>query len=106
MKTILLSLAGAALSAALIPGVTLAKVPSLAVTHQTQSQKQTFIGELTRQPTDRYPVPYILYDPALGSNYFINNRMVAPYNGEKVEITGTLDQTTDTIHVESVKPVN
>lgn len=106
MKTILISLTGAALSVALFTGVGLAKVPSPATTPQAQSQKQTFIGEITRQPMDRYPVPYILYDPARESNYFINNRKVAPYNGEKVEITGTLDQATDTIHVESVKPVN
>jgi hypothetical protein len=106
MKTTLTSLAGAALSVGLIAGAALAKTPSRATTPQAQPQTQTFTGEITREPTDRYPVPYILYDPARGSNYFINNRKVAPYNGEKVEITGTLDQATHTIHVESVKEVN
>jgi hypothetical protein len=101
MKTMLISLAAAALSVTLITATALAKVPSRA-----QSQKETFIGVIARFPTDRAPVPYVLYDPARESNYFVDdNEKVAPYKGEKVEITGTLDQADFTIHVESVKEV-
>jgi hypothetical protein len=105
MKTILISLTGTAMSMALIAGVGLAKIPSRASNHQTESQTKTFVGEITRQPTDRAPVPYILQTGE--SDYFLDsNRKVEKYNEKKVEITGALDQANDTIHVESIREVN
>ena len=48
---------------------------------------------------------YVLYDPATKTKYQLDDQdLVQPYVGSKeVQITGTLDATTKTIHVKEIK---
>jgi hypothetical protein len=101
MKSTLIGLAGMALSVAFFAPAGHARTQPRAT---TQSPTETFIGQISKEPIDRAPVPYILYDQNRKTNYFIENGgKVGRYNGKEVEIKGTLDQANDTINVKSVK---
>lgn len=47
--------------------------------------------------------PLVLYNPSTGKIYKLDDQKKAvPFAGEKVEITGTLDSSTNTIHIEKI----
>lgn len=75
-------------------------------TTQVKPLTQTFTGEVTRSPDDRErQTPYILYDQTRQTNYFLddNGRNLGRYDGDEVQVTGTLNRAGDTIHVQSIQ---
>src|SRR5579863_6534213 len=106
MKKVMLAVV-IALSFGFITNVKSAKLPSQDASRQAQSQTQTFIGQITTFPSDRYPVPFVIYDQDRKENYFVDdNSKVEKYEEKIVEITGTLNKAKNTIKIESVKEVH
>ena len=108
-RMIAIFLLGAALSLgfATTGELTKAKVPQ-SQNQQVQSQRQTFTGEVTRSQDPRNrQTPFIIYDRTRKMNYFLDyngdNQELAKHEGKKVQITGTLNRSADTIQVESIK---
>ena len=79
---------------------------------RSNSPKETFIGEVTRNPEVDYDNKYqqfpdIIYDETRKSNYYLDDDGKArKYYQRRVEIEGTLEQKDTTIRVESIKPLN
>jgi hypothetical protein len=75
---------------------------------QTRPANQTFIGQITQNPDNRnLQDEWVLYDQTKMTNYFVDgNEDFAKYVGEKIEVTGSLNQANDTIHAASVNELN
>src|ERR1700675_710544 len=71
--------------------------------HQIMTQK----GESTKDCTNRCVKmggQYALFDPATKTAYQLDDqKKTAAFAGDKVTVTGTLNATTKTIHVASIK---
>jgi hypothetical protein len=82
-----------------------ASVRSTRTNQQSEAQKETFTGKITRNSDNRdLSDQYILYDQMRMMNYFLdNNEKVERFDQKKVEITGTLSRDNTTIHVDSIK---
>jgi hypothetical protein len=107
MKRSPILLGGAILSAAFVWNVGPARALPQPTTQQSQSATQTFTGVISRVPSDRAPVPYVLYDENQKTNYYIDdNSKVSKYDEKRVQITGTLNPENQTIDVQSVKTLN
>lgn len=107
VKKIANGLMMAALFLGIAAGVGLAKAKTSQST-EVKPQTQTFTGEVTRSADTReHQTPYILYDQTTRTNYFLddngNNPDPARYNGDDVQVTGTLNRAGDTIHVQSIQ---
>jgi hypothetical protein len=88
--------------------------PSSASAQYAPSQKfdnsgiqiQTFVGKVTRNhnahQADR--LHFVLYDENRKYNFYLDGLSArAKYQGERVEITGTLDEKDAIIHVQTIK---
>ncbi len=82
----------------------------LASAHKrSESRKETFVGEITRNPEIEYDsmdqlYRYILYDEARKTNYYLDdNGKAEKYDEEKVEIEGILKANGTVIRVNSIK---
>jgi hypothetical protein len=75
---------------------------------QTDTQKLTFVGRVTRTSDNRdFQNQYIVYDQTRMRNFYLDDDQKArDYDQKNVEITGTLDQSNDTIHIDSVKTLD
>ena len=101
--SILAIAAGAFLS--LSPAVSFTNPQPAPANNQADSQTQTFVGEITRNPDNNRWWDYVIYDQNTHRNYIINDdSKVQDYVNKEVQITGTLDKKYDFIYVQSVKP--
>lgn len=72
--------------------------PSTMGQQSTQGQSQTFMGKITKSKGD-----LVLKDDA-GTSYKLDNAEQAnKWVGKSVKVTGTLDATTNTIHVTNIE---
>ena len=85
----------------------------LASPHQrSESPKEAFIGEVTRNPEIDYDsmdqlYRHIIYDQTRKVNYFLDDDGKAEkYDEKKVEIEGTLERKDTAIHVDSIKALD
>ena len=90
-------------------GITHAR-DQLTTPHQRpEPTKETFIGEVTRNPEIDYDsmdqlYRHIIYDETRKMNYFLDdNGKAEKYDEKKVEIEGTLERQDTAIHVDSIK---
>jgi len=81
--------------------------------HQrSEPQKETFTGEVTRNPEIDYDsmdqqYRYIIYDEIRKNNYFLDADVkVERYDEKRVEIEGTLEQKNTAIRVDSIKALD
>ncbi len=77
---------------------------------QAQSQQdpktQTFTGKVTRTPRNNSSSAhtYVLQDDSRNASFYLDNETeAAKFDGLKVTVTGTLDTSSNTIHVVSIK---
>jgi len=77
---------------------------------QAQSQQdpktQTFTGKITRTPRDNSSPShtYVLQDDTHNTSFYLDNETeAAKYDGLKVTVTGSLDTSSNTIHVVSIQ---
>ena len=102
MKRIFLSLAGFATMICLKP----APIQSKAlVTPELQTQApveaETFFGTILKNGNN-----FVLSDAATKTRYTLDNpENASPYEGTSVKVTGTLDMTSNLIHVETIEQV-
>jgi hypothetical protein len=90
------------LGAAVIPGY--ANSPASPSRHKSQTQAQTFIGELQGPVENREWVDLILYDQTRKANFYLDDNWKAEnYVGHKVKVIGTLDEKNAIIHPESIE---
>jgi hypothetical protein len=85
----------------------------LATSHRrSEPQKETFIGEVTRNPEiddDSMDQLYrhILYDESRKMNYFLDDDGKAEkFDERKVEIQGTLERKKTAIRIDSIKALD
>jgi len=85
----------------------------LTTAHQrSEPRKETFIGEVTRNPEIDYDsmdqlYRHIIYDQTRKVNYFLDDDGKAEkYDEKKVEIEGTLERKDTAIHVDSIKALD
>lgn len=102
MKRILFPLAGFAtlfsLMAAPVQSTILA-TPKLQL--QAQPEAETFYGTILRNGKN-----FVLSDSATKSKYKLDDPQKATrYEGMTVKVTGTLDATSNLIHVETIQPI-
>ena len=108
-KMLAICLLGAALSLGLATTGELAKAKfPQSQNQQVHSQRQTFTGEVTRSPDPRNRLtPFIIYDRTRKMNYFLDyngdNQELAKHEGKEVQITGTLNDSADTIQANPSK---
>jgi len=72
----------------------------------TQTKTQTFTGKVTRTPRDNSSPEhtYVLQDDSRNTSFYLDNETeAAKFDGLKVTVTGTLDTSSNTIHVVSIK---
>ena len=68
---------------------------------QTQTKDETFFGTILRNGDN-----FVLSDSATKSKYTLDNsRMASRYEGIAVQVTGRLDADSNSIHVETIKPI-
>jgi membrane protein implicated in regulation of membrane protease activity len=66
---------------------------------QTQARKQTFTGTIAKADDGSYVLE------VGGASYRLDDQSTAAkYVGKQVKVTGTLDASTDTIHVSDIQP--
>jgi hypothetical protein len=79
---------------------------------RSEPQKETFTGEITRNPEIDYDsmdqqYRYIIYDEIRKNNYFLDaDRKVEKYDEKRVEIEGTLEQKNTAIRVDFIKALD
>jgi|SRR5579862_4927126 len=85
----------------------------LASLHQrSESPKETFIGEVTRNPEIDYDsmdqlYRHVIYDETRKTNYFLDDDGKAEkYDQRKVEIEGNLERKNTAIRVDSIKALD
>jgi len=77
-----------------------------------KSPKETFIGQVTRNPEIDYDsmdqlYRYIIYDENRKTNcYLDDDRKAEKYDEKKVEIEGTLERKNTAIRVDSIKALD
>jgi Protein of unknown function (DUF5818) len=102
MKRIFLSLAGFVT----LFGLMAAPVQSTALpmpTFQTRAQPEakTFTGTILKNGQN-----FVLSDSATKSSYTLDNpEKVSPYEGKTVKVTGTIDMTSNLVHVETIQEI-
>ena len=68
---------------------------------QTQTETETFFGTILKNGDH-----FVLSDPATKSKYMLDNpRMASRYEGITVKVTGSLDVSSNSIHVEAIQPI-
>src|SRR6266404_9773592 len=68
---------------------------------QTQTETETFFGTILKNGDH-----FVLSDPATKSKYMLDNpRMASRYEGITVKVTGSLDTSSNLIHVEAIQPI-
>src|SRR5260221_2647519 len=68
---------------------------------QTQTETETFFGTILRNGDK-----FVLSDSATRSKYTLDNpKMASRYEGISVKVTGSLDTTSNLIHVEAIQPI-
>jgi hypothetical protein len=68
---------------------------------QRQAKDETFFGTILRNGDN-----FVLSDSATKSRYTLDNaQMASRYEGITVQVTGRLDAASNSIHVETIKPV-
>jgi hypothetical protein len=68
---------------------------------QSQSPAQTFTGTVSKEADT-----YVLKVTDTTSYKLDNDEQVQPYEGRRVQVTGTLDSSSNLIHVEKVEPLS
>jgi len=67
----------------------------------TQTETETFFGTILRNGDH-----FVLSDPATKSKYTLDNpKMASRYEGITVKVTGSLDASSNLIHVEAIQPI-
>ena|ERR1700675_1227831 len=102
MKRIFLSLIGLAtlfsLTAAPVQSAVLS-LPTLQA--KTQTGAETFVGTVLKMGEN-----FVLSDSATKSRYTLDNpKKVSAYEGATVKVTGTLDVSSNLIHVDTIQSV-
>ena len=93
-------------------GTTDASVRLTTAHQRSEPRKETFIGEVTRNPEIDYDsmdqlYRYIIYDENRKTNYFLDDDGKAEkYDEKKVEIEGTLERKNTAIRVDSIKALD
>jgi hypothetical protein len=68
---------------------------------QTRTQDETFYGTILRNGDN-----FVLSDSATKSKYALDNpQMASQYEGIAVQVVGRLDSASNSIHVETIKPI-
>jgi len=68
---------------------------------QAQTQAETFFGTILRNGDN-----FVLSDSATKSKYTLDNpQMASRYEGITVKVTGSLDTSSNSIHVEAIQPI-
>ena len=68
---------------------------------QPQTKDETFFGTILKNGDN-----FVLSDPATKSKFTLDNaQMASRYEGITVQVTGWLDAASNSIHVETIKPV-
>jgi hypothetical protein len=68
---------------------------------QTQAETETFFGTILKNGDH-----FVLSDPATKSKYTLDNsKMASRYQGTTVKVTGSLDASSNLIHVEAIQPI-
>ena len=68
---------------------------------QAQPEAKTFTGTVLKSGED-----FVLNDSAAKTRYILDNRDKArPYEGKRVKVTGTVDVTSNLIHVEAIQEI-
>ena len=102
MKRIFLSLAGLVTLFSLTPAPIQSTVLSMS-TFQTKPQPEveTFMGTILKDGEN-----FVLSDSATKTKYTLDNpKKASPYEGKTVKVTGTLDTSSNLIHVETIEAV-
>jgi hypothetical protein len=93
-------------------GTTHASVQLTTAHQRSEPRKETFIGEVTRNPEIDYDsmdqlYRHIICDQTRKMNYFLDdNGKAEKYDEKKVEIEGTLERKDTAIHVDSIKALD
>ena len=80
--------------------------------HRSEPRKETFTGEVTRNPEIDYDsmdqlYRHIIYDETRKMNYFLDDDGKAEkYDEKRVEIEGTLERKDTAIRVDSIKALD
>jgi hypothetical protein len=102
MMRIFLSLAGfVALFSSAAPPVQSGELATPALTTQASLEAETFFGTILKNGDN-----FVLSDSATKSRYTLDDpKKARRYEGMTVKVTGTLDETSNLIHVESIQQV-
>ena len=102
MKRIFLSLAGyVALSSVTAPPIQATALVTPALQAQAPVEAGTFFGTILKNGNN-----FVLSDAATKTRYTLDNpKKASPYEGTSVKVTGTLDMTSNLIHVETIEQV-
>jgi hypothetical protein len=101
MKNIALPLASALLLLSSSPMITRAAATSGSLQQNSPTESKTFSGTILKNGDT-----YVLSDAGTKTSYFLDDAQKAsPYEGKKVKVTGTVDLSSNTIHVETIQEV-
>lgn len=90
-------------------GTSYASVRRASANQRSNSRKETFTGEVTRNPEIDYDsmdqlYRHVICDETRKTNYYLDdNGKAEKYDGKKVEIEGTLERRNTAIRVDSIK---
>jgi|SRR5580765_4945606 len=102
MKNIALPLASALLMLSSNPMICrAAPVPAASLQQKSTTESKTFSGTILKNGDT-----YVLSDAGTKTSYVLDDAQKAsPYEGKKVKVTGTVDVSSNTIHVETIQEV-
>jgi len=101
MKSFVLSMAGALLILTAVPKREHARQQPTSTQEQTNQETKTFSGTILKKGDK-----FVLSDSVNKISYVLDDAKTAsPFVGKKVKVTGTVDISSNTIHVEKIEEV-
>jgi hypothetical protein len=101
MKKIVLSVASTLLVFTATPKLGLASTPGASMQQQSKRQSKTFTGTIMKNGDS-----FVLSDTASKTSYMLDDpQKASQYEGKKVKVTGTVDEASNMIHVETIQEV-
>jgi hypothetical protein len=101
MKSTVLSVAAAILVLNSAPQFVRAGTPPLAMQDRANPESKTFSGTVIKSGDK-----FVLSDSANKLSYLLDDaKKASPYEGKKVKVTGTVDITSNIIHIETIQEV-
>jgi hypothetical protein len=101
MKKIVLSVASTLLVFTATPKLGLASAPRASMQQKSKQQSKTFTGTIMKNGES-----FVLSDTASKTSYTLDDpQKASQYEGKKVKVTGTVDEASNMIHVETIQEV-